>query len=438
MPAPQMPPPQIPASASGTDPSKRLLACHQCGLEYAVPRLLPGTVAACRRCGLVLGRYRADPLQRPLALSITGSLLLAVAVAMPFMTVSLGGRGLATHFTTVAITLEQFNMWELTLVVLGTTLIAPAVRLGCLVAVLAGLQLHAPPRFLYLLFRLADRLKQWAMIEVYMLGIFVAYSKLIDLAHVQVGPAVYALGALMIVMAATDASLDPEAVWDALENRGLVAEPARLAGHNPPPPGARRVACLSCGLVQNAEDGDGCPRCGAHVHQRKPNSLTRAWACLAAAAVMYIPANTFPVLTVISLGRGQPSTIIGGVVELARSHMWALAILVFVASITVPVLKILGLTVMLTSVHRRTAGRLRDRTRLYRVVELVGRWSMIDVFMISILTGLVRLGFIADVRPGIGAIAFASVVILTMLSAGCFDPRLMWDAARRNPGHELP
>jgi paraquat-inducible protein A len=277
------------------------------------------------------------------------------------------------------------------------------------------------------------------MIEVYMLGIFVAYSKLIDLVHVDVGPAVYALGALMMVMAAIDASLDPETVWEALERRGLVADPQRLAGdHASKLPAAQRISCLSCGLMHPARDGDDCPRCGARLHRRKPDSQRRAWAFLIAATIMYIPANVFPVLTVISLGRGQPSTILGGVVELAAAKLWVLAILVFVASITVPVLKILGLVVMLLSVPRRMGSRLRDRTVLYRVVELIGRWSMIDVFMISILTGLVRLGFIADVRPGFGAVAFASVVVLTMLSAGCFDPRLMWDAARRNPGYELP
>jgi paraquat-inducible protein A len=324
------------------------------------------------------------------------------------------------------------------LVVLGTTVAAPLVRLLCLIAVLLGLQVRAPPRRLFILFRVAVGLRQWAMIEVYMLGIFVAYSKLVDLAHVSVGPAVYALGTVMLAMAAAEASLDPDFVWEALERRGLVANPPAMKAHGHSPDRGEKISCLTCALVTSAEEGEGCPRCGAPLRRRKSNSQTRAWALLIAAAVLYVPANTYPVLTLISIGRGQPSTILGGVVQLVQAHLWFLAALVFVASITVPVLKILGLAIMLLSVRWRSAKRLRDRTVLYRIVELVGRWSMIDVFMISILTGLVRLGFIANVQPGGGAVAFAGVVILTMLAAGSFDPRLMWDAARRNPGHELP
>jgi len=386
----------------------------------------------------VLRRSRTDPLQRPLAIAVTGLLLLLIAVSLPFMNISLGGRAIESHFTTGAVALEPFGYWELTLVILGTTVAAPLVRLLCLIGVLLGLQVHAPPRRLYILFRIAMGLRQWAMVEVYMLGIFVAYSKLIDLVHVTVGPAVYALGALMLAMAATDATLDPDSVWEALERRSLVANPASMQAHGQNPSRGEEVSCLTCALVTAAQEGDGCPRCGAALHRRKPESQRRAWALLIAAAVLYIPANTFPVLTLISIGRGQPSTILGGVVQLVGAHLWFLAALVFVASITVPVLKILGLAIMLLSVHWRSARRLRDRTVLYRVVELVGRWSMIDVFMISILTGLVRLGFIANVQPGGGALAFAGVVILTMLAADCFDPRLMWDAARRNPGHDLP
>jgi paraquat-inducible protein A len=171
-----------------------------------------------------------------------------------------------------------------------------------------------------------------------------------------------------------------------------------------------------------------CPRCGSALHARKPNSIARTWALLLAAAILYVPANLYPVMTVISLGQGTPDTILSGVEELAHAGMWPLALLVFFASITVPMLKLIGLTVMLISTQTRSHRRLRDRTVLYRIVEFVGRWSMIDVFMISILVGLVQLGNLATIEPGIGAVSFACVVILTMLAAESFDPRLMWDA----------
>jgi paraquat-inducible protein A len=146
--------------------------------------------------------------------------------------------------------------------------------------------------------------------------------------------------------------------------------------------------------------------------------------------MLYIPANIYPVLTVIQLGSGQPSTILGGVVELFEYGMWPLALLVFFASVAVPVLKLIGLGVLLISTRIGSPYGLRDRTVLYRVVDAIGRWSMIDIFMESILVALVQFGTIASVYPGPGAIAFAAVVILTMFAARSFDPRLMWDRAQ--------
>ena len=179
-----------------------------------------------------------------------------------------------------------------------------------------------------------------------------------------------------------------------------------------------------------------CRRCGAGLEHRKPKSLQRSWAFLIAAVVMYVPANYFPVMTIISLGVGEPSTILGGVEELIDSNMWPLAALVFFASITVPVLKIISMVILLFTTRAGTPGRLRDRTTLYRIVDAVGRWSMIDVFMISILVALVRFGALITIEPGIGAMAFASVVILTMFAAESFDPRLMWDNAQTRAANE--
>jgi paraquat-inducible protein A len=153
---------------------------------------------------------------------------------------------------------------------------------------------------------------------------------------------------------------------------------------------------------------------------------------LIASAILYIPANTLPILTVIQFGQGAPSTIIGGVLELAEAGQWPLAVLVFVASITVPVLKVVGLALLLITTQRGMRGHLAERTLLYKIVEAVGRWSMLDVFMISIITALVQAGEIATITPGPGAVCFCAVVILTMLAAISFDPRLMWDAARPN------
>lgn len=170
-----------------------------------------------------------------------------------------------------------------------------------------------------------------------------------------------------------------------------------------------------------------CPRCGSHVHMRKPASLSNSWALLVAAMIMYFPANLLPIMTVVYLGSGQPDTIISGVIRLMMHGDWPIALVVFVASVLVPLLKMIVLLYLLLSVRRKSTFRRRERTRLYRMTELVGRWSMVDVFVVALLAALVHLGVLADITPGPGARAFAAVVILTMLSAMSFDPRLIWD-----------
>ena len=157
------------------------------------------------------------------------------------------------------------------------------------------------------------------------------------------------------------------------------------------------------------------------------------------ATILYVPANLLPVLTVISFGKGAPSTILGGVVELIHADMLPVALLVLFASVVVPVLKLIALAFLLISIHRRWVTRLADRTRLYRIIEGIGRWSMVDVFMTGILAALVALGNLATITAGAGAIAFCAVVIVTILASMAFDPRLMWDVAdeREQSGRPL-
>ena len=169
-------------------------------------------------------------------------------------------------------------------------------------------------------------------------------------------------------------------------------------------------------LFRSVPDGHDahCPRCGAALHARKPASFHNTWAFVFAAAVLYIPANYYPVLTVISSGSGQPSTILGGVEELLSSHMYPLALLVFFASILVPLFKLIGLSIMLLAAMLLAAESgasfgLIQRTRLYYVVAWIGRWSMIDIFMESLLGALVQFGAVATIQPGIGAIAFCEI-----------------------------
>jgi paraquat-inducible protein A len=189
--------------------------------------------------------------------------------------------------------------------------------------------------------------------------------------------------------------------------------------------------CHDCGLLcrlpSHAAQSGRCPRCGAEVHERKPQSLERTWAWLIAAALCYLPANLLPIMKITSLGRAQADTIMSGVVYLLLHGMWPLALVVFVASVFVPLLKIAILLGLLLSVHRGSRWRPVDRTRLYRITETIGRWSMVDIFVVTILVALVHLGNLATVEAQPGAVFFGAVVVLTMLAAESFDPRLIWD-----------
>jgi paraquat-inducible protein A len=411
---------------------RRLYECPDCGQRQVVPALRPGTAAHCLRCDRLLRRARHDPLGRALALNLAALVLLGVACLMPLLSVSAGGMDLTANLFSGPETLRSDGLWELSAVVLFTSVAAPVAKVLAMAYVLAGLKLRRPGRHLRQVFAWIEWLRPWSMVEVYLLGVFVAYVKLIDLVHIELGPALYALGALMLTMVAADAVLDRQAVWEALDHQDAGA------GHGPPEacqPMPAAIACEVCGLLGPADPDRPahCRRCGAHLHARKPNSMARAAALMIAAVIFYGPANVYPVLTVIQLGSGAPSTIMGGVVELLASGMYPLAALVFCASVVVPVLKLIALGAMLAATWLGSARRLRDRTRAYRIVAAIGRWSMIDVFMASILVALVQFGGLVNIGSGFGAVAFAGVVILTMLAAEAFDPRLMWDAAGTEP-----
>jgi paraquat-inducible protein A len=192
------------------------------------------------------------------------------------------------------------------------------------------------------------------------------------------------------------------------------------------------VACRSCHLLSRPPGVEEstqilCPRCGAPLHQRKPNSIARTWALVLAAYILYIPANILPITKVTSLGKTQLDTIMSGVIYFIQSGMWPLALVIFIASVFVPLLKLLILTYLLISVQRGSSWRRADRTRLYRITEAVGRWSMLDIYVVTILVALVALGSFATIEAGLGAVFFASVVVTTMFAAMSFDPRLIWD-----------
>jgi len=399
----------------------QLRECPGCGLLQTVPALMPGITAHCVRCPTTLRRTSSHRLDHIIALAAAAFVLLVVMCTTTLMSVERAGIKRAANLFSGPQELVRQNMAALGAVVVFVTVLAPLGRLVGTLYVLIRLHERRPPRHLRRVFALTERLRPWSMIEVFVFGVFVAYVKLGDLVTIGLMTGVYALLALTFVLVWMDSALDREALWERLDRSNLSGGPQGLGD---------AVGCETCGLVSVPEPDDPrCPRCASALHERKPNSVARTWALVIAAAIFYIPANYFPVLSVVQLGAGQPSTILGGVEELVKAGQYPLALLVFFASIAVPVLKLIGLSVMLVTIQTGRAGWLRDRVRLYHIVRFIGRWSMIDIFMESLLGALVAFGSVITIEPGVGALAFCAVVILTMFAAETFDPRLMWDAA---------
>ena len=188
--------------------------------------------------------------------------------------------------------------------------------------------------------------------------------------------------------------------------------------------------CHSCGLACDMTDEPHeCPRCDAPLHRRKTNSLTRTWAYLLAALVFYVPANLLPVMNTTMLGSGADSTIMSGVLEFWQHGAWDIALIIFIASIAVPGVKFGALTLLLITVQRDSGWARRERSKLFRFVELIGYWSMLDVLVVALVAALVKFQALGDIEPRMGILFFGMVVVLTMLSAMSFDPRLIWDNA---------
>jgi paraquat-inducible protein A len=376
----------------------------------------------------LLHRSRVNSLDRTLALTLAGLVLFAIANSFPFLSFEMQGQTTETTLSTGVGSLFDQGKWEVALVVLFTSILAPGLQLTLLLTVLVPVKAGYFAPWLAQLFRLFRHLMPWGMMDVFLIGILVSVVKLTEMATIVPGVSLFAFVVLIFVLAAAQSSLDPDIVW----SRVALMAPVRLRPH----PGEPLLGCETCALVvpeaglREAGQECACPRCGSRLHRRKPKSLQRTWALVIAALLFYIPANVFPIMTVTSLGNAQSDTILSGVLFLLHHGMWPLALVVFVASIFVPLLKLLILLFLLVSVQRRLNWRPVDRTRLYRMTEAIGRWSMVDVYVVTILVALVHLGNLASIQAEAGAVFFCAVVIITMLAAMAFDPRLIWDARK--------
>lgn len=387
-------------------------------------QLLPppahGQKAECARCLKVLASSATGRIGAPLALSISALLLLVPATIAPLLLVSTYGAEREAWLPSTAAAMWNDGFASLGLLIGIFAIALPYLFLGLLIWVLGNLHWRTGAR-VGAAFRWAKHLRPWVMIEVFLVGSFVSYSRIKAVSNVTVEVGGWALVAAGILVLIALIQLDERTVWETL--RPQRRDPMRSARRTD------TVGCIICDLIVDIEhDGKPCPRCGATLHVRKPHSIQRTVAYVIAGYLLYIPANTLPVLTTVQFGREEHNTILSGVLELVRNDLVPLAVIVFMASIVLPLVKLFGLTWMLVATRVKSSRFLISRTQLYRTIDTIGRWSNIDIFSVAMLVAVLQFGALTAVHSGPGLVAFAAVVIITMLATAVFDSRLMWDA----------
>ncbi|MED5615908.1 paraquat-inducible protein A [Janthinobacterium sp. P210005] len=421
-----------------------LISCHDCGVLYRKRPLRPREKARCIRCRSVLYRGAhaqgaSAELTKVVALTLGAAFVFLIAQFFPIVELDVNGlTSSATLLGSIRVLWSEQMHIVATMVFLFTILF-PAIELGSLLYVALGLRGGVKVPGFNRVLRAVQTAREWGMTEVLMIGILITVVKMTSLATVLPQPGLFAFGALTLMLAIV-VSFDPKALWNLGDDLTRQALPG--IRYKAFAPGEKVLPCHACGLVAPPL-GKGrhlaCARCGTALHVRKPDSINRTWALLIAAMILYIPANLLPVMVTQSLFGAQDDTIMSGVVLFWTSGSKGLAIIIFIASVVVPMLKLGVLALLAFTAQRRSRWRPRQRTILYRMVEFIGRWSMLDIFVVTLTVALVRFKSLAVITAGPGALAFGAVVVLTMLAAMQFDPRLIWDPVDGQvPGEEEP
>jgi paraquat-inducible protein A len=396
-----------------------LIECHDCGLFQRAPAPAKGRSIACGRCAAQLERASFGSPTLGGLCACAAFTLLVLALRDSVFELQLLGRYARAGVLTGPRLLKELGFPGLGITVILLLSVAPLLHFTALACAAVGARLQRPGPGWFLPLAFAHHVRRWSMIDVYLLAGLVCYVRLDAWASVEAGRAVPLLLALLALSMAADSALPARQLWARVPTR-------------PSSRGARRIGCSRCGLVDRAREGERCRRCTGPLHARRRHSDVGSAALLLAATFLSVPANALPVMTMVRFGRVETDTIFSGVLELIRSGLGGLAALIFTASIIVPCLKILVMAILLLMTRARSARYLALRTRAYRVVAGLGRWSLVDVFAVTLLVSVVHMGKLASVLPGTGALAFCVVVVLTMLAAELFDPRRMWDAAGLN------
>lgn len=404
--------------------TEKVVACHDCSRLVHIPHMVEKANVLCARCGARFKSSTSDTTEKTLALAFTSLVLFILANIYPFLAMRLEGFSQETNLISGVLKLYHQNFPGLALLVLLTIFILPLFQILGLIYITLPIRLGFIPWKAASIFKTILHLQPWIMLEVYMLGILVSLIKLAKMASIVPGFAAVVYMALIVVLTAAMAGFNPQDIWIKLPVKKQSSNQQRHADDI-------LVGCHTCSLlcrIRHPDEHCLCPRCGSSVHFRKTNSIQRTWALVIAATIFYLPANILPITVTGALGHEQADTIMSGVIYFLFSGSWHIALVIFIASVAVPLIKLVILVYLLISVQLKSVRRAQDRTRLYRLTEVVGRWSMLDVYVVTILVSLVQLGPLANIQAGPAAVYFSGVVVITMFAAESFDPRLIWDA----------
>jgi paraquat-inducible protein A len=432
-----------------------LIGCHDCGCLYQWQALAVRERARCQRCQLELYRWHASgptaQTDAMVALTLAAVLVFIIAQCFPIVTLQMAGMTSGVTLLQAVMVLWGEGMGVIATMVLLCAIVFPGLELSALLYVAIGLRHRRRVPGFNLVLRTVQGARHWAMTEVLMIGILITVIKMTSLARVIPHPGLFAF-AFLTILCAIVMRYEPRALWALADRQVPQPDEVRHASgahrahehhhHSVQEQEQELIACDTCGLVNRLDEGTGasgnagkpaartgkhCCRCGASLHRRIPNSIGWTWAMLAAATLLYIPANLLPVMYTQSVGGTEGDTIMSGVLLFWNTGSQGLAIIIFVASVVVPVSKLIALAWLNGSAQLRSRAAPLARTRAYRVVEFIGRWSMLDIFVVTLTVALVRFDLLAVITAGPGAIAFGCVVILTMVASAQFDPRLIWD-----------
>lgn len=408
------------------------ILCPQCDLLVTLPAMQYGQKANCPRCKSTLTTHWQEPRKRPVGYAISSLFMMLLANMFPF--VNMNVKGLTSQITLIQIpqALLNDNYASIASLFMVVVQMIPAFCMLSIIILCGGVPL--PRKWKIRIAWVLFHLKTWCMVEIFLAGVLVSFVKLIAYGQVGIGASFipYVLFCLLQVRAFQ--CTDRFVLWNQAAPAPAINQPLRV-GQSGLTQGLRSCQCCMAILPVDQQT---CPRCFSKGYARKKHSLQWTMALLITSMMLYIPANLMPIMITQFLGTKITSTVMAGVVLLWSEGSYPIAMVIFIASIMVPSLKMLAIAWLCWDAK----GEKRvDRERLhvvYEVVEFVGRWSMIDVFVIAVLSALVRMGQLMSIYPDIGALLFALVVILTMFAASTFDPRLIWDRSGTNETKEQP